>query len=286
MTRQDIFQILKNKYNIEQEINKIISLFESIHIGYTDYYGHRLVYNLEEYIDTEILPKWKQRDCYLSCKEIQRALDIPKQFCPNASIDKIIIVLEYYENLFYLLIIKYKVLDDSDYEVPKDFELMVQNSHLLIERLNYKITLLEKEEKVLLTPKNPSATAVAELSTDETALAILKYHHASLKGDLGEKKNLLYQISLEYEPLLQSPIEGYKDFFEKVNALLNNLHIRHNNKAKENNKNKVINIDDQELEKWYDELYQLLLFCVLIKDNLERKNDVDKFLKELKGAKA
>lgn len=286
MTRQDIFQILKNKYNTVQEINKIISLFESIYIGYTDYYGHKSVYNLEEFINAEILPKWKQRDCYLSCKEIQQALDIPKQFCPNVSIDKIIIALEYYENLFYLLIIRNRVLGNSYYEVPKNFELMVQNSHLLIERLNYEITLLEKEEKVLLIPKNPSATAVAELSTDETALAILKYHHTSLKGDLEGKGNLLYQISLEYEPLLKTPIEGYNDFFEKTNALLNNLHIRHNNKTKEHNKNKIININDQKLEKWYDELYQLLLFCILIKDNLERKNNVDKLLKELKGAKA
>ena len=42
------------------------------------------------------------------------------------------------------------------------------------------------------------------------------------------------------------------------------------NKTKENNKNSIIDITDEELEKWYDKLYQLLLFCVLIKDNLER----------------
>lgn len=76
-------------------------------------------------------------------------------------------------------------------------------------------------------------------------------------------------------------MEGYADFFDKTNALLNSLHIRHNNKTKENNKNKIINIDENELEKWYDELYQLLLFCILIKDNLERKNNIKNFLKEL-----
>ena len=141
---------------------------------------------------------------------------------------------------------------------------------------------MKSDEIVLLLPKNPAATAVAEISSEDIALAILKYNHASLKGNLESKRKLLYQISLEYEPLLKAPIEGYKDFYDKTNGLLNTLHIRHNNTAKENNKNNIININEDELEKWYDELYQLLLFCILIKDNLERKKEVDEFLKEIK----
>ena len=67
--------------------------------------------------------------------------------------------------------------------------------------------------------------------------------------------------------------------------LLNNLHIRHDNKTKENNKNTVIDIDNAELEKRYDELYQLLLFCILINENLDRKNKVSEFLKTIKNKK-
>lgn len=64
--------------------------------------------------------------------------------------------------------------------------------------------------------------------------------------------------------------------------MLNNLDIRHNNKEGKNKNNLVISLKNDKLEKWYDELYQLLLFCVLIKDNTERKNNIEKFLKNLK----
>ena len=153
----------------------------------------------------------------------------------------------------------------------------------MLERLNVEKFIIKKEEKVLLIPKNPAATAVAEISSPETALAILMYNHSSLKGDLEGKRNLLNSIYREYEPLFTSSIEGYNDFLNKTNALFNNLHIRHNNKTKKGNKNTIISLDEKELEKRYDELYQLLLFCVLIKDNIERKKEVEKFLKKLKS---
>lgn len=277
MTRKNIFEILNASYDINKEFVKIIRLCNSdIYRGY----GYSLA--AENLVDKHLLKKWKQRKSYLSCEEMLG--DIKSHLSSN-DINSKIIILEYYVNILHLIESNKGFLFANNSLQPTDkFGLVQENICILLEHLNLEKLIIQSEEKVLLVPKSPAATAVAEISSDETGLAILKYHHASMKGNLEEKKKLLYQISLEYEPLLQSPIEGYKDFFEKTNALLNNLHIRHNNKAKENNKNKVINIDDQELERWYDELYQLLLFCVLIKNNLERKNDVDKFLKELKGA--
>ena len=141
------------------------------------------------------------------------------------------------------------------------------------------------EEEVKEEVIDPIQDENIEISDEETAMAILRYNHHTLKGDLETKRHLLNSIAREYEPLLNNPIEGYIDFFKKTNGLLNNLHIRHNNIESVDNKNLVIDIDDKTLEHWYDELYQLLLFCVLIDDNLKRKNDAGEFLKSLKGAK-
>lgn len=82
--------------------------------------------------------------------------------------------------------------------------------------------------------------------------------------------------------MLSKPIDGFRDYFVKANNMLNNLDIRHNNKDDKNKNNLVISLKNDELEKWYDELYQLLLFCILIKDNTERKNNIEKFLKNPK----
>lgn len=283
MTRQNMFEILKNRFNVVKETNKIIRM-----LSYDDFFKSHYEYmTAEGIVNKYLLRTWKQRGCYLSCKEIKEDLGINDLITKETSNDMLIITLQYYANILSLVtrnldyIFKNTNLDPTDL-----FLISRENFRILLEYLNYEEKYIEEEQTILLVPKNPAATAVAEISSEDTALAILKYNHTSLKGCLEEKRKLLYQISLEYEPLLKMPIEGYKDFYDKTNGLLNTLHIRHNNTVKENNKNNVIDISDEELEKWYDELYQLLLFCVLIKDNLDRKKEVDEFLKSIKGAKA
>lgn len=283
MTRQNMFEILKNRFNVVKETNKIIRM-----LSYDDFFKSHYEYmTAEGIVNKYLLRTWKQRGCYLSCKEIKEDLGINDLITKETSNDMLIITLQYYANILSLVtrnldyIFKNTNLDPTDL-----FLISRENFRILLEYLNYEEKYIEEEQTILLVPKNPAATAVAEISSEDTALAILKYNHTSLKGCLEEKRKLLYQISLEYEPILKMPIEGYKDFYEKTNGLLNTLHIRHNNTTKENNKNCIIDISDEELEKWYDELYQLLLFCVLIKDNLDRKKEVDDFLKSIKGAKA
>lgn len=282
MTRQNMFEILKSKYDIVREMNKIIDLYNKISI-WVHNYSENSHYSIEELFETQILPYWKQRGSYLTCEEIKNDLDITDYFVKESSIDNIIIALEYYENIFYLTY--KKVYGNSEYVFPNEYYLMIQNTRILLDHLNYERKIFEQEEKLILIPKKPESTAVAEISSEETALAILMYNHHSMKGNITGKRKLLYQISLEFETLLKQPHKNYNDFFEKTNGLLNNLHIRHDNKTKEGNKNPVIEIDDKELENWYDELYQLLLFCVLIHDNLERKNRVADFLKSIKENK-
>ena len=284
MSRKNIFEIINNNYDIAHEIDKITELFNYNMVSYIDNRCQQRTTTLERIFEVQILPTWKQRGTLLSIDEIKDKLNIPESFeeSPLWNIDDALNLLEIYDNIAYLI---HKKLNRDVYQLDNGFNLLIENIHILLDHLNYEHKIFENEEKVILIPKNPAATAVAEMSDEETAMAILRYNHHTLKGDLETKRHLLNSIAREYEPLLNNPIEGYIDFFKKTNGLLNNLHIRHNNIESVDNKNLVIDIDDKTLEHWYDELYQLLLFCVLIDDNLKRKNDAGEFLKSLKGAK-
>ena len=281
VTRKNIFEILKHKYNVPDEMDKIVALYNSKLFYYNGDYD-RGNYTPEEIFERELLKNWKQRGSYLNCREIRYTIGIPKFFTYETSLENILNTLEYYQNISYLLVDKLNILKNYEYEVSDNFRILLENMQILLNHLNYEFKVIPKEEKLILIPKNPAATSVAEISDEETAMAILMYNHHTLKGDLETKRELLNSIARTYEPLLKNPIEGYNDFFKKTNQLLNNLHIRHNNFEEENNKNLVIDIDDRTLEHWYDELYQLLLFCVLIDDNLKRKKEAELFLKELK----
>lgn len=285
MSRQNIFEILDSAYDLILEMNKIRELFSLKMIKNINGLNYReSMLDIEEFVDVFLLHLWKQRKSFLSIQEIREYIFSSINYEDLDKPETILKTLEYYLNLINLIEIK-NCTKNHNNQFYREFWLLKENIDILLDHLNHEKLIIAEEEKLILVPRNPAATAVAEISSEDTALAILKYNHASLKGNLESKRKLLYQISLEYEPLLKAPIEGYKDFYEKTNALLNTLHIRHNNTQKENNKNSIIDICDEELEKWYDELYQLLLFCVLIKDNLDRKKEVDEFLKSIKEVK-
>lgn len=279
MTRKNIFELLKEKYNIEYEMNKITTLFYSQIFQHVDSYTYNQTRcTIENIVDSRLLFTWKQRNSCLSCNEIKIKLDFKLDY---STLDNIILILEYYENLIYL-VDRHINLNKVNYQIFQEYIMLKENIVNLLDHINYEICIIEKDEKILIVPKNPSATSVAEISDEETATAILMYNHHTLKGDLEAKRKILYSIAKEYEPLLSKPIDGFKDYFVKATNMLNNLDIRHNNKEGKHKNNLVINLENDELEKWYDELYQLLLFCVLIKDNIERKNNIEEFLKNLK----
>jgi len=291
MARKNIFEILKSNYNINLEFEKITALFEDKCIQYSQSIGfsqyQTLYYSLENMID-EIFPTWKARGSCVCCKNMRQELginDIHKK--TNFTEDYILTCLEYYKNIFILFINRVAPkLDHYAYSYLNSFHMLNPNMDKLLDYLNYEQHVFEKEEMVILIPKNPAATAVAEISSENTAMAILMYHHASLKGQLEEKRDILRRIAKEYEPLLNKEIEGFHDYFDKANNMLNNLDIRHNNTEGRHKNVLATSLSDEELENWYDELYQLLLFCVLIKDNKERKDKMAEFLKGLKEKKS
>ena len=280
MARKNIFELLSEKYNIVKEMNKIAELFAGVKISYGDYFTQRAPqqYSIEQIFEWNCFPKWKQRGPYLSCAEMKADLNIPNSFSNN--MDDIIKGLEYYINILRLVTVNFSRNLNISY--PQAYPMLLKNIDILLEHLNYEEQVFDQDEKVILVPKNPAATAVAEITDKEhIAFAILKYNHNSLKGNIAEKKSLLLSIANEYEPLLKNPINGFSDYFDKANCLLNNLNLRHNNLEGRDKREIVCEMPAEELEKWYDELYQLLLFCVLIKDNIKRKKEIDDLVKKI-----
>lgn len=278
--RKNIFEILESRYNTFSEFVVIEQLFNSPLLIDNRYYVNGNQTTIVNAVNNTCFYKWKQRGTCLTAEDMMKKLDLTglKALADEGKICK----LEYICNMVYLVNTN---LFSPQFTKTYEFFMFEQNIKILLEHLNYEEHVFDEDEKVILIPKNPAATAVAEISSEDTAMAILMYHHASLEGKLAEKKDILRRIAQEYEPTLDKPIEGFTDYFKTANNMLNNLDIRHNNRDGKNKKELVLNLTDLELENWYDELYQLLLFCVLIKDNKERKDKMAEFLKGLKEHK-
>lgn len=286
MIRKSIFEILEEKYDIRAEFSVVMKLFCSPCIFAYHQQGQGQFVPLEQAIDNSCFYLWKQRHGCINLDDMKKKLGFEDR--KSSDKDDMILCLEYFCNIINLANTKlyynsFQVM--GSHQKTPQFIVLEENIELLLNHLNYEKHIFAKEEKVILIPKNPAATAVAEISSQATAMAILMYHHGSLKGQLAEKKDILRRIAQEHEPILDKPIDGYTDYFKTANNMLNNLDIRHNNRAGKKKNALATNITDEELENWYDELYQLLLFCVLIKDNKERKDKMTEFLKGLKEKK-
>jgi len=271
MKRKNIFEILTKKYNIKEEINKIDTLFISALLYVSNGMAyHQQQGNIEAVVGELLFFNWKQRGTCLSCQEMRNKIGIDLS---KYDTNSILIRLEYYLNIINLANTK---LTFPSFQKSQQFFMLEENIKILLSHLNYECLYIQEDDKILLVPKSPAATSVAEISSKDTAIAILMYNHASLKGDLSQKQNLLLKIYLEYEKLLKKGIAGFSEYFDKTRGLVNKLNIKHNNKKE------IENLDNKQLEEWYDELYQLLLFCVLIKDNKDRKEKAKEFLESLK----
>jgi hypothetical protein len=290
MVRKNIFEILESKYDINNELEKIKSLFYSglISHSYMDSYLYQktVTYNYIHMVK-DVFYSWKGRGTCTSCANMRQELGIDKiENKSTRTVDEIVVCLEYYDNISRLYVKKVlPELNEYEYQTLPEANVLKSNIDTLLNHLNMEEIYIKKYDAIIIVPKNPAATAVAEISSEDTAMAILMYHHASLKGQLEEKRKLLLTIAREYEPLLNKGIDGFKPYFDNARNMLNNVHLRHNNKEGKDKIEKIAQMPDEELENWYDELYQLLLFCVLIKDNKERKDKMTEFLKGLKEKK-
>lgn len=286
--RKDIFKMLQENYDIENEFRKIVNLFSSRIV-----LSNGICKTIEELVNLSF-NEWEARGSCVSCENMKEELGLKGVIYKTANTNKpevrnqILNHLEYYINVIFFFL--QNCYNDNVYScdpthyLTSNFYILKENILTLLDHLNHEVYNIEEKERCIIIPKNAEATAVAEItSNDETALAILMYNHRTLKGNLEAKRRLLANIALEYEVLLDSNPKNnnFSDFYKQTRGLLNSLHIRHNNKEEENNKN-YKNLPNEELEKWYDETYQMLLFCVLAKDNSERKIKVTEFLKSIK----
>ena len=77
-----------------------------------------------------------------------------------------------------------------------------------------------------------------------------------------------------------------RDLEDGIFYILNNLNLRHNNKAEgdKHYKQAVAEMSNEVLENWYDELYQMMLLAYLRMDQVERNAKV-KALKQAVSTK-
>lgn len=157
--------------------------------------------------------------------------------------------------------------------------LFVQQ-HILkvIETFGY--TSINENGFTIFVPKDNVTIAVSELEQipENVSHKILAYQHHSMKGDIEAKKATLIVLASQLEPQEKALSQIDNSFKSDLFYAFNNLNIRHNNvdpSDKRYYKKVVAEMEAEELERWYDETYQMCLLAFMRLEQKERKKEFD-----------
>lgn len=266
--RKNIFDILSEHLNIRSELERIIALF-----GTDLYTDGMLDYTPENLVDEHVFFDWKHRNRCICIADMRSRLNIFSRLDKKSvTIEVTLNHIEYFLNIIYLAD---KYVYENCLGYHNELGMLRDNITFLLDSLNYQAKVFPKDDRVILYEKSAQVTAVAEIVDTTTAISILSYHHARLKGNLTEKKNILLELGAQLEPRRGELDRLNKQLSSDIFFVLNNLNIRHNNKATGTHYKKFVDeMVDNTLEEWYDELYQLILLAFLTLDNIERASKI------------
>ncbi len=285
-----LFDLLKNKtinfhletWRIDQRLRKNMvlsggfqtSLLEVINSIFSELEISKTCLNFDDFLNEilkgKLINDYEINDCFLF---LEFVLTILKQGKEKLD-DK---VNDYGEISYYGP--EDVILSDKYEEIYKKF---VNDINLLLESINHNVIYKNEYAYIILKDKLVTET-IENVEDEQIALEILEYNRVLLKGNIEEKKKILISLGRYVEPILNNKVlsknSSYKALESEAGFCLNNLHIRHNNKAGTKANDFIKNVADEKLEELYDKTYNTLLMVINIQKQIE-------FSKEISSLKA
>ena len=169
-------------------------------------------------------------------------------------------------------------IDNQYFFAQKDKRFYILHINEVIDALNYVQS--SEDGLTIFVPRDNVALSVSELEQipENISHKILAYHHHSMKGDIEAKKATLIVLASQLEPQEKVLSQIDKSFKSDLFYAFNNLNIRHNNVEPSNKscyKKVVAEMDAEELERLYDETYQMCLLAFMRLEQNNRKKNFD-----------
>lgn len=276
MARKSIFDLLAEQDDLEKEVKRLDTLFDA---EQTLIEGQRVIreeYTLKRFVDVFCFENWKNRGHCLDLDDFLECIDYDKYYdrAMSDDIDAFFVLIEIIFNCWKMAEIY--MIQNEEIRYYKNFYHLYDIMIECLSRYNHKAVYDKEKEQILVIEDRPEITAVAETVEPELALAIVRYNHHSMRGDIPKKKSILLALGAELEPKRKTLTGANSDLEDGIFFMLNNLNLRHNNCSKDdkNYKELVADMDNDTLEGWYDELYQMMLLAFLELDQLERNSRI------------
>lgn len=278
--RKSIFDIVSEKVDIKSEVHRIMQVAKVETTLCVDEHSY---YTLFKFVNQYCFNKWSQRGHFLHVDDFLNALDIEKlTIQAENDPEALLTLIELVYNFWHLSQQKfgdrmkgYKLQWCGNYYHLRDI------MDDILEQYNHTVFTNEAQDCILVVEDKEEVTAAAEILPTQLAFDTIKYNHRSLRGEIELKKSILISLGAELEPKRKDLEALNQQLSKDIFFMLNNINVRHNNRSKKDKakyKEYVAKMSKKQLEKWYDELYQMMLLAFLLLNNEDRTEKI----KELK----
>lgn len=279
--RRNIFDIASQNTTMASEVDRLISMATKEVTICVDTYEDKTLF---EYFDEYCFEDWMQRGHFVDLDDFLKCIGFGnlKRFATE-DVEAFLTLIELIYNVWVLVNVDVANYDKMGYKLEWEgnYYHLKKVMDDILGQYNYTAYVDKKNEKVLVIENTPGVTAVAEIVEPSLALEVIKYNHYALKGEIELKKSILLKMAQQLEPQRKSLHAIDSKLEDNIFFMFNNLDLRHNNRSANDKSYKeyVAKMKKRDLEKWYDELYQMVLLAFLLLDNVDRTEKV----KELKG---
>lgn len=265
-----------------QRLNYLFSV-ESDYYEYRKYFSSgaseisRKHLTLESYIDKYYFRNLSIRKTFINISSFRQKFNIHDSQFTN-SIEQLFLFSEF---LITLLIECIEYIDTNEkYNksyFPEQATTIIDNIRTIVDCCNYEVKETGNHNFIIVE-KNPMVShAIESIDDPSIILDSIEYNHYSTKHDLAKKRKILTALGNYVEPLLKDKTkfkDSYPQLTTDIGFLLNNFHIRHDNKNGKNARTFVIEANDAELEQWYDDTYTMIMSLLLVNHNVDCSQNI------------
>lgn len=284
MPRKNIFQLVEENYDIQNEIQKIKKQFQAVRY----FYGGKERWSLFHLVDDYFFLNWKLRGTCLDAYEfLEKANADFEDTDTYVEEERIINFLEVVENFISLCYANKEWMTENRIQFDKyDFEEIFVS---LVDTIEKRMGLTRRtyRNRVVIYPKHAPLEKVIDSCDDEDVQwELIRYVREDLT--LSEKRKILAYLAtnLYIEEDDSENEEPIKSIVKKACTLLNNLHIRHNNKTGKWENQAFKDLDENDSITLCDMVYNEMLTIVLLREHKKYEDLYSEFRKKQKEAKA
>lgn len=257
-------------FDLFGEYKKLEDIFSEWHtIGVFDRYGQKEmpIFTFEQYIGDLQFSNWNLRGTFISLQEMRKAFHIaPEDFdCGSISEGQLLDFVQFLLNCCLRIRSTIQVVQSQRiaFLAREDaLEMLFQNCRYVLEKLNCEDKLDKENYEIYVVNKDELSSEVSQQNPD-VEISLTDYRRIDNRGDLQRKGEILCTLSKRLEAV-ESKIKGteFHSTYNDATFLLNKIGARH-----WTGKDKLANatfmkMSPEELEKWYDTAFDLVVSCL------------------------